>query len=115
MIKSRVLENVLEKKGFKKKPGDHNYYYFYIRGIRTNIKTKTSHGSSGHSGREIDNYLEKKIREQLHLSKEQFKLLYDCPLKEEDLVEIYTTELNTIDSKIKAEIEKLSERDLLPN
>jgi len=115
MVKARVLENALEKKGFRKKSKDHNYYYFYMQGVRTNIKTKTSHGSSGHSGREINNYLEKKIRDQMHLSKEQFKLFYECPLTEENLIEIYMTKLKAIDSKIQAEIKRLAESDGISN
>ncbi|MDV0445367.1 hypothetical protein MmiAt1_09420 [Methanimicrococcus sp. At1] len=104
-IKTRVFEHLLEQKGFQKKSGDHNFYYFYLDGIRTNIRTKTSHGSSGRSAREITPYLENKIRNQMHLTKEQYQLFIDCPLKEKDLAELYVNELKIIDSKIADEIE----------
>ena len=104
MIKTRVIENALGQKGFQKKPGDHNFYYFYINGIRTNIKTKTSHGSGGHSGKEVGPYLEKKMRDQLHLTKDQFNSFIECPLKEADLVQIYVDELKLIDEKLLKEL-----------
>lgn len=100
MIKIKTFEHILMRKGFRKRSGDHNFYYFYLNGIRTNIRTKTSHGRSGHSNREMTPYLENKIRQQIHLTKEQYQSFVDCPLKEKDLIEIYAAELKIMDSKI---------------
>lgn len=42
---SKVLCRMLEKKGFYKANNDHKYYYLYVDGKITTIKTKVSHGT----------------------------------------------------------------------
>lgn len=81
--KTRVIENALSQKGFKKKESHHKKYTLYINGKRTSIYTFVSHGTKEYG----DNLLNK-MKNQLHISREELNDLIDCPLKHEDLVRI---------------------------
>lgn len=78
------VERALKKKGFENVAGskDHRFYALYVNGERTNIRTKVSHNSQTiHEG------LIKSMRNQVHLSKEDFIDLIKCPLSKEEYIE----------------------------
>ena len=78
-FKPNKVESSLKKKGFKQKPGDHRYFYYYNNGVLTDVRTKTSH-----CGQDINDYLINKMAKQVHLSKDDFIDLINCPLSKEE-------------------------------
>ena len=81
---SHKVESSLQKKGFKKEPGDHNSFVLYDEnGYRTNVWTKTSH-----NGQDINTYLQKEMARQTHLSKRDFANLIECPLSKKEYYKI---------------------------
>ena len=77
--KQSDVEKSLQRKGFVRSNGDHNYFHYYtITGIKTRIFTKTSYGN-----REIGNSLLSMMSKQCCLSRADFDLLIDCPLERE--------------------------------
>jgi predicted transcriptional regulator len=80
------IEKSLTKKGFIKRDNDHRYFiYETIDGERTEISTKTSHGSS----KSIGDSLIAEMAKQCRLKKEEFLGLINCPLnrkKYEDIL-----------------------------
>ena len=84
IVKSNKLERALSAKGFQKSNHHHKLYIFYCDGIKTDIKTFTSHGS-----KEIHPPILSKIKKQLLLDKEQLMNLINCPLSQDDLERIY--------------------------
>ena len=85
-IKPKKAKKVLADKGFREeKDRDHSYWFFYFEGRKTNCYTYFSHGSNN----EIDNSLLKRMKRELQLDYDnQVKNLLECPLTEQDLVEI---------------------------
>ena len=76
--KGRDIDAALCKKGFRlETDGDHVCYF--LRG--SNVKTKVSHGAMGDT---IGTNLISRMARQLHLTKQQFLNLIDCPLDEEN-------------------------------
>ena len=74
--KQGEVEKGLERKGFQRGNGDHNYFHYYTqKGKKTRVFTKTSHGN-----RELDDGLLGKMSKQCKLSKSDFERLIDCPL-----------------------------------
>lgn len=83
-IKSTQVEKALLKKGFKREPGDHRFYFLYDdSGKRTSVRTKVSHNQQ-----EINDYLANCMKKQLHLSKDEFNDLVKCPLKYEQYLRL---------------------------
>ncbi|MGD0202656.1 MAG: hypothetical protein ABSC20_01965 [Candidatus Bathyarchaeia archaeon] len=85
ILKAREILNGLRKKGFFQSEGDHTYLILYVKGKKTSIHTKLSHGSN-----EINDYLINKMSLQLKLEKKKFIDLINCPFSTED----YLKELN---------------------
>ncbi|MBT8508526.1 hypothetical protein AZH53_08925 [Methanomicrobiaceae archaeon CYW5] len=83
--KNSKIQRALSKKGFQKVNTDHKVLIFYYNGKKTRIHTKVSHGNKEISDKLIDH-----MANQLFLTKSQFKDVVDCPLKEEDLINIYS-------------------------
>ena len=83
VLKVSDINRNLQKKGFVSRPGDHNYYFFYFEGKKTDIFTKVSHSSD-----EVGDPLISKMSKQLKLSKEQFLKFVRCTIKEEEYKEI---------------------------
>jgi hypothetical protein len=75
--KRKDVEAALERKGFMRKDGDHNYFVYHrrISGKKTAIFTKTSH-----SGLDLNDFLLGQMAKQCRLSKKDFIRLVDCPL-----------------------------------
>ncbi|MCL2141792.1 MAG: hypothetical protein FWH46_03545 [Methanimicrococcus sp.] len=92
--RSREITSSLLQKGFKKKEGDHHFYYFYMNGARTPIKTFVSHGAKDYGSELLS-----PMRKQLLLTKEQLEGLIECPLKEDELKEIYASKLVNLKDK----------------
>jgi len=77
--KQADVEASLERKGFKTRPGDHNYFTYYsLAGKKTRVFTKTSHGN-----KDLNDYLLSQMGKQCALSKSDFGLLIDCPMDRE--------------------------------
>ncbi len=75
----RLVENALVRKGFQQEESHHSYFFYYTQaGERTQIRTRTSHGTSSKSL--SDNLLSLMAR-QCKLSKKDFLQLVDCPLE----------------------------------
>lgn len=78
----RDVEAALAAKGFERDLGDHRFFVFHtIEGLRTPVRTKTSHGTSTRS---IGDELLSQMARQCKLSRKDFILLVDCPLSRED-------------------------------
>ena len=66
----------LKKKGFELENGSHHFFYYhYLDGTISPIKTMISH-----SAKDIDKSIIAKMSRQCNLSKDDFLLLVDCPL-----------------------------------
>ena len=73
-----VIVGALERKGFRKDGGDHEFFiYVNLQGKKTMKKTKDSRGSSYKT---IGDSLLGKMSKQVGLPKKQFIELIDCTL-----------------------------------
>jgi hypothetical protein len=77
--KQADVERALRNKGFTQSESHHHFFIYHsIAGLKTPVKTKTSHGQ-----REISDDLLGKMAQQVKLSKGDFLDLVDCPLSRE--------------------------------
>lgn len=77
-MKVRDINAALCRKGFiSDRECDHVYYILYYNGKKTSVRTKISHSKN-----EIDDHLINAMSKQVHLDKENFFLLVECPLSE---------------------------------
>jgi hypothetical protein len=76
-IRTAPIISALLSKGFVKASGnrDHQYFFFYYHGKKTDIFTRISHG-----GRTVDDWLAGKMAHQLRLSKRDFSSFVECTL-----------------------------------
>ena len=81
--KTRDIENNLKRKGFRAINRNHIFYVLYVNGKKTSIRTKISHGSKEYPGSLLI-----QMAKQLHLKRDEFNNLIDCPLTQEELIEI---------------------------
>ncbi|MFK5597938.1 hypothetical protein ACFZ8E_13110 [Methylobacterium sp. HMF5984] len=79
MMRERVaIVDALERKGFKCRGGDHEYYIYHnLDGKKTMYKTKVSRGTSY---KNIGDDLIGKMARQVGLNKKLFLELVDCTL-----------------------------------
>ncbi len=83
-IKTREAKTSLLQKGFQLDNRDHIYFRFYYEGKVTRSHTYFSHGTN-----EIDDSLLSVMKKQLQLdTNQQVRELFDCPLNENDIIEI---------------------------
>ncbi len=83
-IKTRKISSSLQSKGFESIESDHTYYWFFLEGIRTHIKTKISHGKNEYGDRLLS-----AMRKQLKLdSALELKDLINCPMSQERYIEL---------------------------
>ena len=76
------LEAALERKGFVRDDRHHHYFiYETMSGMRTPIRTRTSHGSAKY--KTLGNPLLAKMAKDCHLTNKEFLDLVDCPLERE--------------------------------
>lgn len=74
-IKTRNIRRALMKKGFLTSQTHHELFYYAIKGKKTAIRTRLSHGA-----KEYDDYLLGQMAVQLKLEKMEFLSLVDCSL-----------------------------------
>ena len=82
-LKAKDVHSALLRKGFEVENSHHVFFLLKIKGKRSSVKTKMSHGAS-----ELDDRLIGFMAEQLHLTKAQFNNLVSCPLSKEEYVDI---------------------------
>lgn len=81
-LKKRKVEGSLQKKGFKQKDGDHNFFVYYTEaGLQTAVQTKTSFTPKQ---KDISAPLQSMMAKQCHLSNQDFCDLINCPLSRRD-------------------------------
>lgn len=83
VLSSEEVEKSLRKKGFVQSNDDHKYFWL-IHENRRVLHTKISHGGK----HDINDFLIKKMSDQCHLSKAEFKDLINCPLTKEKYFKI---------------------------
>lgn len=77
----KVVETALGKKGFEVGQGDHHWFFYRTKdGMKTTVRTKTSHGST----KDLGDGLLGEMARQLKVGKPQFLELIDCTLSRED-------------------------------
>lgn len=83
-FKARDIKNGLKRKGFsEKETKHHDKYVYYVEGKKAPVYTYLSRGVN-----EIPFKLLKEMAKQLGLDYDEFIDLIECPLKEEEYVEI---------------------------
>ena len=74
------VEQGLSNKGFRLQNSHHRYFvYFTLKGEKSCIKTRTSHGS-----RDLNDYLLRHMAKQCGLATTEFLRLVDCPMTQEE-------------------------------
>lgn len=74
--KQNDVEAGLERKGFQQANTHHRYFVYYTRaGVKSRIRTKTSHGGS-----DLDRSLIGQMAKQCGVTSKDFLALVDCPL-----------------------------------
>lgn len=74
------VESALIKRGFQQDQGDHHWFIYYTqKGLKTTVRTKTSHGST----KDLNDYLLQQMARQVRISKASFLDLIDCPLTQD--------------------------------
>ena len=80
--KRRKVESALVTKGFRRTNSHHAYFIYYTEdGLKTSVRTRTSHGSGG---TDIDDSLIPRMAKQCKLPVGDFRDLIDCPLSRTD-------------------------------
>lgn len=78
---AKKVSKALITKGFRESAGrDHHFYFLYINGKKTIIKTKISRGSH----KDISDQILNKMQKQLHLPYREFNAYLDCTFSEQD-------------------------------
>ena len=84
VIKTREIRANLLSKGFQVEESHHEFLWFYFNGKRTRIKTRLSHGKKEYSPGLIS-----AMKKQLILkSQKEIEDLLNCPMSEEQYIEI---------------------------
>ncbi len=84
--KSKEIQSVLLKKGFKLEPKHkhHEFYYFVVNGKISSVYTYFSH-----SKKDYDNFLLSQIKKQLLFDNtSEFEDFLNCPFTETDYLEM---------------------------
>ncbi|MBA3756882.1 MAG: hypothetical protein H0X02_11920 [Nitrosomonas sp.] len=74
-LKTRDVEAALDRKGFTRSTGDHNYFIYFVGDKKTSVFTKTSYGQ-----KDIGDSLIGQMAKQCKLSKKDFLRLVECTL-----------------------------------
>lgn len=92
VLKRREVEAALTAKGFKRTESHHTFFLYYTKsGIKTPIRTKTSHGSSH---KDISRELVGRMAKQCKLTNQEFNDLIACPLDRDE----YERKLEELDA-----------------
>jgi predicted RNA binding protein YcfA (HicA-like mRNA interferase family) len=81
--KARDVIAGLQNKGFRRRDAKDIYLHLFVAGRKTAIWTKVSHGE-----KEIHDGLIATMSRQLRLNKRQFGELVECPLSEEQYLDL---------------------------
>jgi len=74
----REVENSLLSKGFRSSDRDHEFFFLYVDGLKTSIRTKVSRGTQYKT---LSDDLLSKMKRQLRLEKmSQLLELVNCPM-----------------------------------
>lgn len=85
-IPTKEIERSLLKKGFQKGNTHHRYFYLFINGKKTSIRTKLSHGSKiKEYGDKLLNLMKKQLKFDSSADLIQF---IKCPLTKQDYLKI---------------------------
>lgn len=85
------VESGLERKGFRKEDGDHNFFvYWTINGQKTKVRTKTSHGARRTT---LGARLLSDMAKQCRLRNKQFLDLIDCDIEQVDYERLISSQL----------------------
>lgn len=80
MRSKRDVEAGLLNKGFRQNNSHHRYFVYHtIKGEKSRIRTKTSHGA-----KDLDPYLIGQMAKQCGLTSRGFLRLVDCPLSQKE-------------------------------
>jgi predicted RNA binding protein YcfA (HicA-like mRNA interferase family) len=83
-LKTRNIREALSAKGFRESPNrDHCYLFFYLKGKKSSVFTKMSHGKS-----EVGDGLISSMAKQVKLNKSQFQGLVECSLTADKYAEL---------------------------
>lgn len=86
VLRRPVVERALQRKGFRKREGDHSFFIYYtLDGKKTPVRTKTSHGSSH---RDIGSEIASRMARQCRLGSVDFERLVDCSLSQAEYEEL---------------------------
>lgn len=81
--KTEDIADCLLRKGFQRANRDHVFFFLFVNGKKTNIRTKISHGST-----ECGANLLSIMANQLQLKSQELEALLDCPLSEEQYIDL---------------------------
>jgi hypothetical protein len=81
--KTKDIKTGLLAKGFEQEITHHEMYWLYVRGRRTSIRTRISHGAA-----EYNDKLLGLMAKQLKLRRSEFDDLIECPLSGEDYTKL---------------------------
>lgn len=85
-ISRKKIRSSLLKKGFKEEMGPHVFYFLYVKGKKSSVRTMLSHGS-GYKDYSAD--LLRKMKAQLCLdTNRQLTDFIKCPMTEDEYLEI---------------------------
>jgi hypothetical protein len=74
----REVEHSLTSKGFQSSERDHEYFFLYVDGRKTSIRTKLSHGTEYKT---LSDQILSKIKRQLRLEKmNELSEFVNCPM-----------------------------------
>lgn len=82
-LKTRVLHSALVQKGFVPREGDHRFYFLYVDGKKTSVRTMISHGMSEYRAALLG-----RVRHQMALTNQEFQDFVNCPLSAEGYVDL---------------------------
>ena len=82
-LPAREVDGSLTKKGFRKVERDHHFYFLFINGRKTRIRTMISHGE-----REISDKNCSAMAREMKLTTSQFKEFVYCNIQNKEYVEI---------------------------
>ena len=80
--KTRTIKTSLLHKGFKQKNTDHEYFWLYVEGRKTSVRTRISFGVN-----EYDDSLLGFMARQLKLQRRELDDFISCPLTKEKYLE----------------------------
>jgi predicted RNA binding protein YcfA (HicA-like mRNA interferase family) len=82
-LSAREVDSSLTQKGFQKVERDHHFYYLWVAGKKTRIRTMISHGE-----KEIRDPICSQMAKQMKITIPLFKDFVECKLKQEAYVEL---------------------------